>query len=453
MTAALLVGPLRPGIQPALASAAIPVSLMVHPAADRQADVAAPIPPSGAALPETALQTYVVQPRDDLWLLAERHLGNPMRYKELLALNVGIPQPDGRALHNPDLIRPGWVLRFPDDAVELPEQATLEQPAAVEHGPDQTPTEKPGEACEAPAIAGAATCHGRAATGPTCGANETAERQRSLAAWPSREMGAVPGIPIGILGARPHREWRGHRPRPAPSCATTPAASRSHDPATSCGSSRTDRDGAAPCRGRQSFHPARCGVAGLRWKPERPTIRSDTGSSGSCRRGRRHRDPPFGTGHAPHGPFTVDAAGRAWTLPSEVHDDELTELASGNPAPLPALVSVGTSDAGTILIDLEASAVTALAGEREAAMAAMGALVLELATSVWAGSLDLVVVGRPLRGVGHLDRVRVVGHVSAVIDSLASGAAATSRALADAGYPSTLAARLSPAGCDGGRRR
>src|SRR5207249_4053758 len=104
-----------------LASAAIPVSLMVHPAADRQADVAPPIPPSGAAMPATATpKTYVVQPRDDLWLLAERHLGNPMRYKELLALNVGIPQPDGRALHNPDRIRPGWVLRFPDDAVELP---------------------------------------------------------------------------------------------------------------------------------------------------------------------------------------------------------------------------------------------------------------------------------------------------------------------------------------------
>lgn len=54
---------------------------------------------------------------DSLWEIAERHLGDGRRYKEIFALNETLPQPDGTALHLARLIQPGWQLVMPDDAV------------------------------------------------------------------------------------------------------------------------------------------------------------------------------------------------------------------------------------------------------------------------------------------------------------------------------------------------
>ena len=53
---------------------------------------------------------------DCLWDIAERHLGDGRRYKEIYELNRGKLQPDGKRLHNPDLIFPGWQVRLPADA-------------------------------------------------------------------------------------------------------------------------------------------------------------------------------------------------------------------------------------------------------------------------------------------------------------------------------------------------
>jgi hypothetical protein len=55
-------------------------------------------------------KSYVVKARDDLWSLAEAHLGDPYRWKELFALNQGRTQPDGRTLQRANLVRPGWRL-------------------------------------------------------------------------------------------------------------------------------------------------------------------------------------------------------------------------------------------------------------------------------------------------------------------------------------------------------
>ncbi len=64
---------------------------------------------------------YTVQPpngrhHDTLWDIAERTLGDPLRYKELYQLNHERVQPDGRTLVDADLIYPGWVMRMPADA-------------------------------------------------------------------------------------------------------------------------------------------------------------------------------------------------------------------------------------------------------------------------------------------------------------------------------------------------
>ncbi len=62
---------------------------------------------------------YVVQPGDTLWNLAAQHLGNPLRYPEVFALNQGIAQADGHTLVDPNLIYPGMKLQFPADATGI----------------------------------------------------------------------------------------------------------------------------------------------------------------------------------------------------------------------------------------------------------------------------------------------------------------------------------------------
>ncbi|WP_295696219.1 hypothetical protein [Lapillicoccus sp.] len=67
-------------------------------------------------------KVYVVEPprghhHDSLWEIAEKHLGDGRRYKEIYALNEGRVQPGGGTLHLAKLIQPGWELVMPDDAV------------------------------------------------------------------------------------------------------------------------------------------------------------------------------------------------------------------------------------------------------------------------------------------------------------------------------------------------
>ncbi|WP_432487147.1 LysM peptidoglycan-binding domain-containing protein [Kineococcus sp. SYSU DK018] len=86
-----------------------------------------PTPPPAAAEPTTvaaagAPLTHVVQPpagrhHDCLWDIAERTLGDPLRYREIFELNADRLQPDGARLVDADLVRPGWVLLLPADAV------------------------------------------------------------------------------------------------------------------------------------------------------------------------------------------------------------------------------------------------------------------------------------------------------------------------------------------------
>jgi hypothetical protein len=93
-------------------------------------------------------RTYVVQgrgpgrPRDTFWRIARDHLGDPMRWRELWALNKGRALPDGRTLDDPDWIYPGCTLLMPADAVGLPpEPGTAKaeaQPAQPEAEPAST---------------------------------------------------------------------------------------------------------------------------------------------------------------------------------------------------------------------------------------------------------------------------------------------------------------------------
>jgi LysM domain len=57
--------------------------------------------------------SVVVQPRDSLHRLAEVHLGDAMRWREIWDLNRDHTMADGTTFTRPEIIRPGWVLQLP----------------------------------------------------------------------------------------------------------------------------------------------------------------------------------------------------------------------------------------------------------------------------------------------------------------------------------------------------
>jgi DNA-binding SARP family transcriptional activator len=75
-------------------------------------------PPTAAASPTTAAPdtSYVVQRGDTLWGIAQRQLGDPLRWSEIYQLNEGRPQPGGATLTDPHWIDPGWTLLLPATA-------------------------------------------------------------------------------------------------------------------------------------------------------------------------------------------------------------------------------------------------------------------------------------------------------------------------------------------------
>lgn len=89
------------------------------------ATLAPPPPPSAPAqsprtTPPAELPAITVVTGDSPWSLAERHLANGTRWRDMWELNKGVTQPDGRAWVVEDQIDVGWRLRLPADATGVP---------------------------------------------------------------------------------------------------------------------------------------------------------------------------------------------------------------------------------------------------------------------------------------------------------------------------------------------
>ncbi len=86
-------------------------------------------PPSS---PQDAAPVIEVERGDSPWSLAEAHLGDGLRWRELYEINRGLPQPDGRSWTNPELIVPGWQLRLPSEPQVPAPQPPVETTDAAE---------------------------------------------------------------------------------------------------------------------------------------------------------------------------------------------------------------------------------------------------------------------------------------------------------------------------------
>lgn len=82
---------------------------------------------------------------DNLWDIADQHLGDGRRYHEIYELNKDVVQADGRKVELARLIQPGWELALPDDAVGV-ERIATPAPASAVSAPDTGPDTGPVDA-------------------------------------------------------------------------------------------------------------------------------------------------------------------------------------------------------------------------------------------------------------------------------------------------------------------
>ncbi|HET8969911.1 MAG TPA: LysM peptidoglycan-binding domain-containing protein, partial [Candidatus Nanopelagicales bacterium] len=162
------------------------------------------VPPTGSGAhrpkPARTYPTVVVVRHDTLWRLAERHLGSGLRYREIVELNRGRPQPDGGSLTDPHWIYPGWELRLPNDArgPGLRRAADVPRPVTVDRGPaaaSPAPVDRaPAAAVPRPRPAEIDTATGSSATQPRDGSSWLA------AAAPTVDSDPVQPLPLLALG-------------------------------------------------------------------------------------------------------------------------------------------------------------------------------------------------------------------------------------------------------------
>lgn len=117
LTGTLIVWLVTMFASPAASSAAVPATTTVSmsfeptPAAAHLTDLDA----GQSVGPE-----YTVAPRDSLWSIAEKTLGDPLRWRQIYDLNAGRTQSDGGRLDDRSLLHVGWVLRLPFDGAPPP---------------------------------------------------------------------------------------------------------------------------------------------------------------------------------------------------------------------------------------------------------------------------------------------------------------------------------------------
>ena len=417
-----------------------------------QARQAAPDGESGAGWAHRTEKIYVVKPpagrfHESLWEIAENHLGDGRRYREIFELNKDRPQPDGSMLTIASLIRPGWVLRMPHDAHGPGIEEVKASPPARHSG---RPHERPPSTRRSPAkhaaqpppaaprSASRARTTGRvsgregprpANPGPAAHADHTAPARSP--AYPL-ELAAVGLLAAGVLAALERRRRRQARRRPpgrrvvtAPSdAAQAELALRLSEDETSArlldaglrylGRALRQQGRTPPTVFAAHIgdgQPGPVGRPGRTTTCPRPGTRSATARCGGCRW-------PARPGWSPEQPGL-------------------------GPALYPGLVTIGTDATGRVLVDLEAArGLIAVTGPDELVAEALAAMATELATSRRADAMHLTLVGAG-EDVEVLapGRVDVVSSVTEALPLVAAHAAGVSDALAASGARSVLAGR------------
>ncbi|KPI01072.1 transcriptional activator domain-containing protein [Actinobacteria bacterium OK074] len=436
-----------PGIfaqqQQAVADAASAVSEQATHAA-AQAD-------SGTSA-EGSTKFYRIQPpegrhHDSLWEIAQRHLGDGRRYKEIFALNKDRVQPDGSKLSEASLIRPGWIMEMPADAtggdlVEAPATtASTATPATTTPAPqNQHQTEhtqqfrQVRQTPQAQTGGGAHTDHTERATPITAPAHQT-----DGFGLPEALIGA-PLLAAGLLAALGRRRrqalWQS-------ALAAVGGRRRGMEPPTPTGAAADVQDallvGADPDGVRLLDRSLR-GLAASLADAGRPlpTVYAAWLSNGDL-----HLQLAQPSGKPP-APWQLGQDQTFWMLAragAESYGD--TDTA----APYPGLVSLGTMDESRLLLNLEAvPGIVSLSGAETDRAGVFASVAAELATNGWSDRMTITLVGfgQDLTPLAP-NRLRHLDSIEDLIEAMEAETRQRRGALGAAGQDSVLTGRTGPA--------
>jgi hypothetical protein len=382
VTAALLLFSAAAALSPAVSQIAAP-----HPAYSVSAQAQLPGQAGGGAggllhmdaaptaqATQQSHKVYVVTPpqgryHESLWEIAQQHLGDGRRYKEIFELNKDRVQPDGSKLTIASLIRPGWVLQMPSDASGPGIQTVgqhQDQPASAPETSSQGHEHQ---------LAVAQQGGGGGASASQAGA---AQQQSAAAVWPY-ELASASLLAAGVLAAlgrnRRQRLWQrafGRRlVAPTGDAAVAEAALRlgADDPAVQLLDTSLRQLSAALVR--RAKTPPTVFAAHL---------------------GGEHLDLWVAPADPePPAPWQPVDGGQVWRLPVAA----AASLDGGGAlAPYPGLVTLGTNDTGRIMVDLEvAHGLIALRGAADTVRSALAALAVELVTNRWSDRMRVTLVG------------------------------------------------------------
>ncbi|MBN9620690.1 MAG: hypothetical protein J0H43_13325, partial [Actinobacteria bacterium] len=316
---------------------------------------------------ETQAETkyYVVQPPhgrryDSLWDIAERTLHDPLRYKEIFALNKDRVQADGRKLVDANLIMPGWQLRLPADAsgpgvhvVQASKPAPSVTPAGDPRpaGPERPAGTPAGDVGATAALVGGGQATARHAAGAEQGSNVGLTvfggglvLAGLLTALTARRGPYAPVEAESLVGADPGL------------AALLDKALRTLSVARSA-------------QGRALPQPI------IGWVASDRILLTFSGGDTA--------EPPA--------PWRSSEDGRSWDLQTaELPDGPAPDVA----APYPGLLSVGRSDAFELFLDVErAPGVISLAGDLTRGRDLLLALAVQAVTCRWSDGAKITAVG------------------------------------------------------------
>jgi len=428
---------------------------------------------------------------DSLWHLAQKHLGNGLRWKEIAALNTDRVQHDGHRLSVDDPTLPvGWVLALPADATNVP-TSTADGMTEVRVQPGDT-------------LSGLAATY----TGDAARWNTLAEATRSLTqpdgkhlsdpnqlqvGWrvdipPGPASGAVPAPPaVPVVPTPPPPA------PPSPSTQQTPApvtpaptltpAARIPSPvsATPVNAGWSDLStygavggllaaGVLAALGARRMVQARRRRPGqrltgptefstlelaLRATEDPPTVDLLNAALRTWAARSPGADLPDVIGAVlgstitllltepatPSSPFMAGPAATQWVL----DPDDTVEHDTDVPAPFPTLVTIGHTTGGAlVLIDLERAGAITLSGAGEDVIDVLSAMAIELAGSRLADHLDVSVVGLSAELVGYLggDRLHHADTFDEVLTRLERHHTEVAEALDEEAVRSPLDARV-----------
>ncbi|WP_281156999.1 BTAD domain-containing putative transcriptional regulator [Streptomyces sp. HYC2] len=408
---------------------------------------------------------YRIQPpegrhHDSLWEIAQRHLGDGRRYKEIYQLNKDRVQPDGSRLSEASLIRPGWIMEMPADAhggelVEMPDGAPNVSEQVRQQIHDYAKTGDHAQGGGDHAQGGGHQQGGSHASVPAQRPAPDAgqDRQRhagdsATAATPAssgRSFGlpeALLGAPLlaaGLLGAL------GHRRRQAlwQSALGAVGGRRGMEPPTPTGDALDVQDallvGADPEGVRRLDRSLRALAAALAAESRPlPVVYAAWLTGGDL-----HLQLAQPAGKPP-APWRTGQDETFWVLArADAEQYEETETA----APYPGLVSLGTMDDSRLLLNLEAvPGIVSLSGRASDRAAVFASVAAELATNGWSDRMTVTLVGfgQDLTPLAP-SRLRHLDGIEALLETMEAETRQRRGALGAAGHDSVLTGRTGPA--------